>query len=370
MTLRNLILFFIVAVLSTALIWALVFDLKLLSLSDDSGKTQDENAILVEATIQHEKGNHVNSINILTEAIENKDNDTKKIRALLARAIVSDVWSVDRSEQERVDMYNSSLDHFQASIDMGLDDTYVDYQKFMHAYAVALWHTDQKARAVEIFNNLIESYSLDSTIEDRVYVANYYSEVVNKPAEALSLLKEVETKLMNLGYGMRLMAYVNLMRLSTYYEDYENTEKYANLILSPDLSDKVDRYSLMFAYSHLAEVSGSKKDFENAENYTQIMIGLDGGRVDGKNCFLAGIYAKNGAYDLMDDELIYGSEEKGYETCSAEISRLQSHLGNVEEAKRWAKIYVDYVDSEPNDGRQKNIFRFKNYEEMMKVLAE
>lgn len=194
-------------------------------------------------------------------------------------------------------------------------------------------------------------------------LAKYYFKI-NRPGNAAdAAMAAVEAARAGDEKSNTYRAYSLLSRLSSYYEKYDDTEKFASLAIAnaPSTNTSLD---IQLAYLNKTVAAGTKKDFKKVDEYINKANNNAGKNIYG--CTKALAYQKGGAYDkaieLAKNSIKNTAIDDVYSICLLTLGDAYLGSGNKKEAK---KYYEDYLRlTIPT-----NIFEYRDSDRIKKELA-
>lgn len=252
--------------------------------------------------------------------------------------------------------YAGAVSYFEKSLLSGLETkNNALYKGLVHDLGFSYWMLGQYDRADGIFLKKIEIDSPNSYLA-RYLVAWDYFERVNKPKEGLDILIPSENLASAKIHTLNLFrVYTLLGRYYSYFGDYGNVEKYANLAIKtvPEtvkFSEDIQRANVL-----LAQASVRKGNFDNAKNYILEANKASQNKVD-YSCYLAREYGYAKVYSkaISLAEKIAGEKNKprSYYVCLQTFAESYYALGQKDKAN---KFFQDYLNATDNV-QLKNIF--------------
>jgi Tfp pilus assembly protein PilF len=278
--------------------------------------------------------------------------------AWLARTLVASVYSVGGRAENAQEAYRESLSHFNKATELGFDKKDPSYHQFIGSQGIAYWGTGEYDRANELFTKVIADYP-EGAFLARVFLARDYLERSNRPEEALEILTPVFEMTIT-DRSLLISAYVTALRLHNYFDNQQEMETYANLVLEnapeDDVSSRRHAYvNLAVVHSRRGELGAAKENIEKAETLYE-----EPGRF---TCLLAGFYFENKQYD----EARVAAEAGESPICLAVLGKVYLAEGNRAKAREYTQQSLDALKAiEP-----KNIFTqqgIKNSEALLERI--
>lgn len=253
--------------------------------------------------------------------------------------------------------WTSALSLYQKAFELGIKNG----DDFLYAHTLehlghAYLRAGQYEKAKEIYLLKIGSFP-DSLFGDRFGRSTFWPrfstaemdfERFNKPQEAEELLLPV-ANFANADPRGLYRVHLLLARLYSYFENWEQAEKYANFALANIPASAEDVEAFQVAHSILAVVAGAKKDFVAAEREVRNARGF--GAAASEDCVLVSAYFFGGAYrralEVIDkiekpESFLYRYR---YSVCLAYGAEAAKALGNKAEARRRFEEYLRYTDT-------------------------
>lgn len=256
--------------------------------------------------------------------------------------------------------YQSAISNFEAALAQGLE------KKNKDLYAVALndlgfsyWTTKNYEKSNDYFLKLIE-ISPDRSFVARYFVALDYFNRANKPKEALEILRPAPDQVLLPVHEQNLFhTYTLLGRLSLYFDDFENMEKYASLAIEHGGKDN-NAVDIQISRGLLAFASAANADFARTETELQKVRELSGSenvyRCTRAKALLIGKRYQEAVTTAQNFRK--AADPYVESVCLAALVDSYVALGNTQEARRHATEYEALTDKIA----QKNIFVIRDRE--------
>lgn len=262
--------------------------------------------------------------------------------------------------------YKQTITRQEKAIKLGLlKSSPRSYLQALDDLGISYWYLGNYDKSTEYYLKLIELYP-EYSFWPRFLVAEHYFERVNKPKEALENLKTAITlEQANFEYNQeRLYRFYSLIaRLYLYFEDFNNTEKYAKLAIeNAGMKDDIES---QVAHNIIALVAGHEKDFSKAESEIRKSNSL-ANSYNAHNCVLSGAYYRGDNYQktISIAKAVEKTETYIYSVCLAYLGDAYLALKNFPEAKKYYQEYLALTDVLPS----RNIFVERNLRLFAKEL--
>ncbi len=265
--------------------------------------------------------------------------------------------------------YADAANYFEKAIAFGLERKNQNfYFAALNDIAFSYQMLREYEKATQNFLLLIEKNPEQSFVA-RYFVAYNYIERFNKPQEALNLLLPIVGRIVparNAVHEANLYRiYVMLARLSAYFNNATDYEKYARLAVENTGQNR--DLDAALAHALFAFAAGAKKDFTAMDKEiakADEIFGSSDTFACGKaaSYFLGGDSKKAVAAAL----LIKRTEDYAYSVCLAILGDASLALKNLADAKKYYKEYILLTDTL----KDKNIFVIRNRQRFAEELKK
>lgn len=262
--------------------------------------------------------------------------------------------------------FKEAIKHYEKSFALGLKEKNLPlYQQAIESAGQAYWALKQYDKAVEKYLEKIRVDPMRS-FWARFLVAYDYFNRSNKPLETLDVLLSTPDLASDALQENKLVEiYTTIARLYYYFEDFENTEKYANLAIE-NAGPENKTVSIQLAHVLRAYSAARSGDFTLAEKE----ISEADKRADSPGihaCRLAQVSYLGGDYSKAIRIAAAVKNTKStslYSICLRTMADSFMAQKNIPEARKYMEAYLSLTDAlEP-----KNIFIVRDRERFKKEL--
>lgn len=255
--------------------------------------------------------------------------------------------------------YQEVISRHKQAIQLGLFNVASGgaHKQALDDLGISYWYLGDYYESVQYYLELIRLYP-ESSFWPRFLVAEHYFERADKPTEALEILKPtLDLAQADSDYNkQRIYRFYSLLaRLSLYFDDFSEAQKYAELAIK-NAGTRSD-LEAQIAHNIVALAKGRAKNFIAAESEIQKSNTL-ANSPDAHNCVLASAYYLGGNYQkaISTAKAMKKGDTYVYSVCLAAIGNSYLSLRNRAEAKKYYEEYLSLTDAL----KDKNIFVMRN----------
>lgn len=273
--------------------------------------------------------------------------------------------------------YKEAVEYFEKALSLGLNEKHGDlYWRTLENMGHAYGFLGDNDRADE--RHLLSIPALEGNSGRIAFIARYkvaldYFNRLNKPGEALELLlpaaisaEDLRSRNKdNINTEVYLMQVNSLLaRLYSYFEGWENAERYASSAVAIAPTDSRD-FTLQAAHVVLSRIAGINKKFGEAEKEIKKANELAG--KNNYDCFLADAYFWGEDYKQAVTAARNADKSGVFISfCSAVLGKAYAALGNKTEARQNFEKYLSLTENV----NPKNSFLIKSREDAKTELEK
>ena len=263
--------------------------------------------------------------------------------------------------------YKEAVKHYEKAISLGLE------QKNRNLYSIALddlggayWTLNELDKAREKYVEKLSKFP-ESSFWARYFIALDDFNRLNKPEEALEILPPALNLAQSDNDKWNLFRIYSLLAsLNYYFEDYANSQKYAELAIESGGGENKS-WEIQTAHALSALNYGRQKNFASAESEIKKANDL-AGSIGAYDCFLAAAYAAGKNYSKAISTALKAAKiaDGNNYVCFRALAVSYLAQGDKIKAKKYLEEYLNFTEKLT----EKNIFVMRNRQQFEEELLK